>query len=85
MNAVILQLRKDHHRMARILKLMRHLLNHENGDADPEFSELMGECIEYMAVYPDAVHHPQEDIIFDRLLERDSSAIALPLAELSVK
>ena len=44
---------------------------------DPDF-ELVAEIMRYMTVYPDAVHHPKEDIIYTRLRnEREDLAEGL--------
>ena len=44
---------------------------------DPDF-ELLGEIMRYMTVYPDAVHHPKEDILYNELRnEREDLAEGL--------
>ncbi len=39
------------------------------GGQDPDF-ELVDEIMRYMTVYPDAVHHPKEDIVYEQLRTR---------------
>ena len=51
MNTIILELRKDHHRMARILKLMRNALDPTEGDLDAEHADIMSIMGEELAFY----------------------------------
>jgi hemerythrin-like domain-containing protein len=60
------QLRDDHRNMAILLKLLDGVVKNASAGKDPDF-ELLGEIMRYMTVYPDAVHHPKEDILYERL------------------
>ena len=62
------ELREDHRNMAVILDLLEGVVQQASAGKDPDF-ELVGEIMRYMTVYPDAVHHPKEDVIYDRLRE----------------
>ena len=62
------ELREDHRNMAVILDLLEGVVQQASAGKDPDF-ELVGEIMRYMTVYPDAVHHPKEDLIYDRLRE----------------
>jgi hemerythrin-like domain-containing protein len=75
MNALLLDLRSDHHHMARIMKLMRYAVNPMIEEQSLEHLELLGECIEYMTLFPDNVHHKTEDAIFEQLVKQDKAAI----------
>jgi len=60
------ELRDDHRNMAIVLDLLDEIVGiMDNGD-DPDF-ELLDEIMRYMTVYPDAVHHPKEDVVYQQL------------------
>ena len=52
--------------MARVLHLMDEIVIEMEAGKDPDF-ELFDEAMRYMTVYPDAVHHPKEDIVYAEL------------------
>lgn len=60
------ELREDHRNMAVVLNLMDGLVEQMEAGKDPDF-ELFDEIMRYMTVYPDAVHHPKEDIVYEQL------------------
>lgn len=60
------ELREDHRNMAIVLDLMDGLVEQMEAGKDPDF-ELLDEIMRYMTVYPDAVHHPKEDIVYGQL------------------
>ena len=62
------ELREDHRNMAIVLDLLENAAKQAYKGEDPDF-ELVAEIMRYMTVYPDAVHHPKEDIIYARLRE----------------
>ncbi len=71
------ELREDHRNMAIVLNLLEAAAKQAYKGEDPDF-ELVGEIMRYMTVYPDAVHHPKEDIIYSRLRnEREDLAEGL--------
>lgn len=71
------ELREDHRNMAIVLDLLDEVAKQASAGKDPDF-ELLGEIMRYMTVYPDAVHHPKEDIMYARLRsERDDLADGL--------
>lgn len=63
---IIKELREDHRNMAMILDVLAETLNQAKADQDPDF-ELVEEIMRYMTVYPDAVHHPKEDLLYAKL------------------
>ena len=63
------ELREDHRNMSIILDLLADLVEEMADDEDPDF-ELFDEIMRYMTVYPDAVHHPKEDVVYEQLRER---------------
>ena len=63
------QLRLDHRNVAELLGVLERELDAVTAIGDPDFA-LMGEVMRYMTFYPDHTHHPKEDLLFGRLLER---------------
>ena len=63
---LLAELREDHRNMARVLDLMEAIVTEMEAGKDPDF-ELFDEAMRYMTVYPDAVHHPKEDVIYEQL------------------
>jgi hemerythrin-like domain-containing protein len=63
---LLAELRLDHRNMAAVLDLLERLVMQMESNEDPDF-ELFDEIMRYMTVYPDAVHHPKEDIVYDKL------------------
>ena len=60
------ELREDHRNMAMVLDVLADTLGEAKADKDPDF-ELVEEIMRYMTVYPDAVHHPKEDLVYAQL------------------
>ncbi len=60
------ELREDHRNMTIVLDLMDSLVEQMEAGKDPDF-ELLDEIMRYMTVYPDSVHHPKEDIVYEQL------------------
>ena len=63
------ELREDHRNMAIVLNLLAELVEQMEAGQDPDF-ELFDEIMRYMTVYPDAVHHPKEDVVYEQLREK---------------
>ena len=63
---LLAELRQDHRNMARVLDLMDGIVTQMEAGKDPDF-ELFDEAMRYMTVYPDAVHHPKEDVVYEQL------------------
>ena len=60
------ELRRDHRNMAIVLDLLDQIVADMEGGKDPD-CELFEEIMRYMTVYPDAVHHPKEDVMYEKL------------------
>lgn len=60
------ELREDHRNMTVVLDLLDGLIEEMDVGKNPDF-ELFDEIMRYMTVYPDAVHHPKEDIVYEQL------------------
>lgn len=73
MVSVIKKLRIDHRNMSRLLDEMETQLGLFHAGENPDYI-LMMDIMQYMNHYPDLFHHPKEDLIFKKLIERDPSA-----------
>lgn len=67
----ILQL--EHKNLSRLLDLMDTEINNLGEGQAPDFA-LLQSIAEYLSGYPDAVHHPKEDLIFRKLHRRNPEA-----------
>jgi len=63
------ELREDHRNMALVLNVLEGTIETAANGEDPDF-ELIDEIMRYMTVYPDAVHHPKEDVVYAELNKR---------------
>ncbi len=63
------ELREDHRNMSIVLSLLEDAVQQASMGDDPDF-ELVEEIMRYMTVYPDAVHHPKEDVVYGQLRSR---------------
>ncbi len=66
---IMTELREDHRNMAIVLNLLSGLVEEMEAGKDPDF-ELFDEIMRYMTIYPDAVHHPKEDVVYEQLREK---------------
>lgn len=73
MSTAIRQLHEDHINIAKLLDLLEVQLGMFHQGERPDYA-LMMDIMQYMTNYPDLFHHPKEDLIFERLMERDVSA-----------
>ena len=70
MAEIIKELRRDHVNMARLLGILeRQVAVFERGER-PDW-EMISAVVVYFSDYPDLCHHPKEDLIAARMLERD--------------
>ena len=72
--------RADHANFARLLDLLERQLARFHVGEQPDYT-LLVDLVSYLRHYPDRVHHPREDVVFARLVEREP-ALELPLARL---
>lgn len=80
MATVIQDLRIEHRNMVRVLVLLeREVSNLEQEDATDY--DLLLQILDYNSCYPELFHHPKEDILFRKMLERDPrvEAVIAPL------
>lgn len=66
---IMRELREDHRNMAMVLDLLDDAVREASSGGDPDF-ELIDEIMRYMTVYPDAVHHPKENVVYAQLREK---------------
>lgn len=60
----------EHRYMNLLLETMLEQLQNESVDSATSYY-LLSDIAQYMHDYPETVHHPTEDVIFERLLKRD--------------
>lgn len=60
------ELREDHQNMALLVELLERESSRIHDGNQPDF-ELLHDIMNYMTVYADVVHHPKEDLIYDKL------------------
>jgi len=71
---VLNRLHNEHADFARLLNLLdRQLALFADGSAD---YDMIGAILQYCMEYPDAVHHPKEDMIYGTLRSRDPALAA---------
>ena len=70
----------DHQRFARLLELLEKevLLFHSGGQPNYEF---MRDIVLWLRHYADGVHHPRENVAFERMMQRDP-ALRIPVNRL---
>jgi cbb3-type cytochrome oxidase maturation protein len=69
MPGVMEQLKTDHVRIARLLDILERELAALDANARVDF-DLMHDVMIYMTEYPDQIHHPTEDLVFERMQAR---------------
>jgi len=72
MKHLIESLHEDHRNLSKLLRLLETNLLALQSDNDPDYP-LMVDIIEYIYSYPNVFHHPREDLLYQRAMERDSS------------
>jgi len=70
---VIDQLRLDHRNMRLLLAIVEDEMRVWREGGVPDI-DLLRTIAEYILHYPELVHHPKEDLVFERLLRRDPEA-----------
>lgn len=76
MHQVLARLKRDHVNLKRLLDLLETHLDRFHDGRDADF-DLLCDILEYAASYADQVHHPMEEVLLRRMIERDSSLQAL--------
>jgi hemerythrin-like domain-containing protein len=68
-SSVLRELRRDHRNIAMLLDLIEREVELIAVGSPADF-ELLHDVMQYMVVYPDAVHHPREDRLYAELRAR---------------
>ncbi len=68
-------LREEHRNIEKLLLVLERELSVFDRGERPDY-EVIWAIIAYFQVYPDAYHHPQEDMVFNKLKARDPAAAA---------
>ena len=72
---VLDQLLREHRELEKLIAVLgQQLLMLENGKT-PDFNTLKT-VFQYFGNYPDLLHHPKEDLVYDRLKQRDPALAA---------
>jgi len=75
MAALLDQLRREHANIRGVLTVLERQVRAFAADAHPDYA-LMQAAVEYLGSFPEASHHPKEDLVFARLKARDPKALA---------
>jgi hemerythrin-like domain-containing protein len=76
MPRVISVLRKDHQNVGVLLQLLDPLAGKLGTGTPADFVPIL-DIMNYMTRYSDLFHHPMEELVFNKLIERDDSAAPL--------
>jgi len=76
MRQVIDRLRGDHRNMLQLLRVLEEELDLYRSGGPADF-DLIRQIIDYTLHYPSLIHHPREDLLFRRLVQRDPEAKSL--------
>ncbi len=66
-------LRQDHRNMTALLRMLARQVDEFRSDKRPDY-DVISAILEYFMSFPDAHHHPREDMIFAKLSDRDPRA-----------
>jgi hemerythrin-like domain-containing protein len=71
--AILDHLQVDHRNMRQLLRILEEEIDAYNVGRPGDF-DLMKQILEYTLHYPNLIHHPREEMLFRRLLERDPAS-----------
>lgn len=74
MPAIIEILQEEHRNIEKLLIILEQELNVFMRGERPDY-DILHSVITYFLDYPDQCHHPKEDIIFSKLIERDPNMV----------
>ncbi|MGB5345367.1 MAG: hemerythrin domain-containing protein [Woeseia sp.] len=63
---LVSELRQDHNNMRLLLDLLEREANRLFDGHEPDY-EMLHDILQYMTTYPDGVHHPKEDLLYDEI------------------
>ena len=70
---IMVTLDNEHRYIASLLEALAEQADNLLPGRSPDYG-MIHDIVHYMASYPDQYHHPREDLVFDRLLERDAES-----------
>ncbi len=73
MTDVLDKLQADHAHIARLLDMFEEEVKLIHAGENPD-AALMQDIMGYMTHYPDLIHHPLEDLVFEHVMRLDESA-----------
>jgi hemerythrin-like domain-containing protein len=76
MPAILDHLQIDHRNMRQLLRILEEEIEAYNSRGSGDF-DLMKQILEYTLHYPNLIHHPREEMLFRRLVERDPASKGL--------
>ena len=62
------ELREDHRNLTRLLDVLENECRDVPDEGEPDM-DLLHDIMHYMTVYPDAIHHPREDLVYTAMRE----------------
>ena len=69
--AILQRLNNDHKNIAQILYCLRsQIRGYEDPNSEPNIAQIM-DILDYISTVPERWHHPLEDLVFQRLLEKN--------------
>ena len=69
---LLAQLRQDHLNLATLLEMIEEELAAFDAGDNPDYG-VMFDVMHYLTNYPDQIHHPNEDLLFQKLLDRETA------------
>ncbi len=75
MSEIIRQLHIDHANVSKLLDVLEQEIELFHDEGTPDYA-LMSDTMHYMVNYPDLIHHPTEDLIFEKLKDCDPDTSA---------
>lgn len=72
---ILLALGDEHKYQIRLLRVLERQVGLLNRRQTPDYEQMYG-VMRYMTQYPDRFHHPKEDLLFEKVVQRDPSAKA---------
>ena len=76
MHEALAHLQIDHRNMRQLLRVLEEELQAHASRGSADF-DLMKQILAYTLHYPNLIHHPREEALFRRLLERDPASKAM--------
>lgn len=70
MSNLVEQIHEDHVNVARVLDLIEKEIDTARQEGAPDL-ELLEDAMRYMVNYSDLIHHPKEDSMFERLVQKE--------------